>query len=176
MSARECVSCRAAGRMRRSMRERARGFTLVELLVTLAILSVLAAAAFPLVEMSSRRVKERELREALWEIRGALDAYKQASDDGRVLRSSEQSGYPPNLQVLVEGVVDKKDPAARKIYFLRRIPRDPFSDGAGVNAEQTWAKRSYESPHDAPREGRDVFDVASTSAKTGLNGVPYREW
>lgn len=158
------------------MGNRVRGFTLIELLITLAIVSILAAAAFPLSELSARRVKEKELREALWQIRAAIDAYKQATDDGRILRISSESGYPPDLGVLVEGVVNAKDPAGRKMYFLRRIPRDPLADDVTISAHQTWAKRSYDSPPEAPREGRDVFDVYSTSAKAGLNGVPYRQW
>ena len=152
------------------------GFTLIELLVTLAIISILAAAVFPLSEMSVRRSKEKELREALWQIRTAIDAYRKAVDEGRILRSPDQSGYPPALATLVEGVTDAKDPASRKIYFLRRIPRDPMAENTSVAPEQSWGKRSYESPPDAPREGKDVFDIYSLSASRGLNGVPYREW
>lgn len=153
-----------------------RGFTLIELLVTLAIVSILAAAAFPLSEMSVRRAKEKELREALWQIRTAIDAYRRAVDEGRIVRSPDQSGYPPTLATLVHGVTDARDPASRKIYFLRRIPRDPLAENAAQAPEQSWGKRSYESPPDAPREGKDVYDVYSLSRSTGLNGVPYREW
>lgn len=153
-----------------------RAFTLIELLMTLAIISVLAAAAFPLSEMSARRMKERELREALWQIRTAIDAYKQASDDGRIQRIAGQSGYPPDLRVLVDGVHNAKDPAGRRIVFLRRVPRDPFAEDRGLAADRTWARRSYESSAGEPREGADVFDVSSTSTKNGLNGIPYREW
>jgi len=152
------------------------GFTLIELLVTLAIISILAAAVFPLSEVSTRRAREKELREALWQIRGAIDAYRKAVDEGRILRSLDQSGYPPALATLVQGVTDAKDPASRKIYFLRRIPRDPMAENASASPEQSWGRRSYESPPDAPREGKDVFDVYSLSKNTGLNGLPYREW
>lgn len=155
---------------------RAFGFTLIELLMTLAIISILAAAAFPLSEMSARRIKEKELRAALWELRAAIDAYKRAYDEGKIVRSASRSGYPPDLRTLVDGVVTAKDASGGKLYFLRRIPRDPFADALTLPAERTWAKRAYESPPDEPREGRDVFDVYSMSAKSGLNGVPYREW
>lgn len=151
------------------------GFTLIELLVTVAIVAILASVALPLSELSQQRAKEQELRQALREIRTAIDAYKQAVDEGRVIRSLDQSGYPPKLSLLAEGVTDVKSPVARKLYFLRRIPMDPYAENP-ANAESSWGKRSYDSPPDAPREGRDVYDVYSLSTRTGLNGIPYREW
>jgi len=151
------------------------GFTLIELLVTVAIVAILASVALPLSELSRQRAKEQELRQALREIRTAIDAYKQAVDEGRVIRSLDQSGYPPKLSLLAEGVTDVKSPVARKLYFLRRIPMDPFAENP-ANAESSWGKRSYDSPPDAPHEGRDVYDVYSLSTRTGLNGIPYREW
>ena len=152
------------------------GFTLIELLVTLVIIGILATAAFPLSELSVRRIQEKELRDALWQIRAALDAYKQASDQGKIAHSADQSGYPENLSVLVKGVPDATDPNGGKVRFLRRLPRDPFAEDPAVPAEQTWGKRSYDSPADAPAEGKDVFDVYSLSTKSGINGVPYRDW
>lgn len=145
-----------------------RGFTLIEVLVTLAIVALLATLALPLSELSVQRAKERELRHALRTLRGAIDAYKDAADANRVERKADASGYPPTLEVLVEGVRAAKDPKGGKIYFLRRMPRDPFGEN--------WGLRSYESPPDEPREGKDVFDVYSRSEGVGLNGVPYREW
>lgn len=155
---------------------RAAGFTLIELLVTLALVGILAAVAIPMAEVASRRGKEQELRESLRSIRRAIDAYKQAGDEGRIQRSVDGSGYPPSLRALVEGSVDLRDPGGRRIRFLRSVPRDPFSDVPEGPAEASWGKRSYASTHDAPAEGRDVFDVYSRDARTGLNGVPYRQW
>jgi general secretion pathway protein G len=151
------------------------GFTLIELLVTVVIISILASVAMPLSALSQQRANEKELRQSLREIRLAIDAYKQAADEGRVARSLDSSGFPPNLSVLAEGATDVRSPVKKKIYFLRRIPRDPFAD-IDVSAEATWGTRSYDSPPEAPHAGKDVFDVYSQSERTGLNGVPYREW
>jgi general secretion pathway protein G len=151
------------------------GFTLIELLVTVVIVAILASVAMPLSALSQQRTKEQELRQSLREIRMAIDAYKQAVDEGKVARSLDQSGYPPKLSILVAGTTDVKSPVSKKMYFLRRIPRDPFAE-ADVDAESSWGKRSYDSPPDAPHTGKDVYDVYSQSDQTGLNGVPYREW
>lgn len=153
-----------------------RGFTLIELVVTVAIVGILAAGAFPLAELGAQRMRESELRQSLRQIRAALDAYKDAYDAGRIEQIAGASGYPPNLATLVGGVRDVTDPGGARIYFLRRIPRDPFHPDARVAAERTWGKRSYASPPEAPREGADVFDVYSLSNRVGLNGIPYREW
>lgn len=152
------------------------GFTLIELLVTLAIIAVLASIAFPMVELKKQRERERELRMALIEIRTALNAYKKAGDEGRIMRRAGESGFPKTLQDLVDGVEDVKDPARRKLYFLRRIPRDPMFPDQNALGHLTWGKRSYSSPADKPAEGADVFDVFSKSLEIGLNGIPYREW
>jgi general secretion pathway protein G len=154
---------------------RARGFTLIEMLVVLAMLGVLAAAARPLLEVSVQRAREHELRAALRSLRGAIDAYKQAAEAGRIARAADDSGYPPNLLVLVDGVRDVKSPQERKLYFLRRLPRDPFADPA-LPPQQTWGLRAADSPPDEPRAGRDVFDVFSRSDRLALDGSRLNTW
>lgn len=157
------------------MRSR-RGFTLIEMMITVVIVSILALGLVPLGELAVQRSKESDLRTALRQIRTALDAYKRAADEGKVERKADASGYPPSLEALVEGVADQKSPGKKQIYFLRRIPRDPFYGDASTPAARTWGLRSYESPPDNPRSGKDVFDVYSLAEGKGLNGVPYREW
>jgi general secretion pathway protein G len=153
-----------------------RGFTLIELLITLAILAVLALLVAPVAQTSVQRARENELRLALREIRNAIDAYKRASDEGRVQRSPEDTGYPHSLADLVAGIEDQRDPKHGKIYFLRRVPRDPFSADPSSDPEAMWGKRSYASEPNEPADGADVFDVYTLATGTGLNGVPYRQW
>lgn len=153
-----------------------RGFTLVELMIVVAIMAILASSAMPLYELTAQRDREKELRVALRQIREAIDAYKRAINDGRIARKADESEYPRKLEDLVVGVPDAKDPEKRKIYFLRRLPRDPMSSDSSLSAAETWGKRAYESPPDNPQEGDDVFDVYSRSQQTGLNGIAYDKW
>lgn len=152
------------------------GFTLIELLVTLAILALLGTLVLPVAEVTVQRRDEQELRRALREIRAGLDAYKKAGDEGRVSKAADASGYPERLELLVEGVPDLRSPKQANIYFLRRLPRDPFNPDAELSDAATWGKRSYASEPDEPKEGDDVYDVYSTSQRIGLNGIPYNKW
>ncbi len=156
---------------------RVRGFTIIELVVTVAIVSLLATAVIPSAQLVYQREREAELRDALRTIRTAIDAYKKAGDEGHIKKELDKSGYPPDLQVLVDGVEDARNPKGGvMIYFLRRVPRDPFWPDAETPAAETWGLRAYASPPDDPQSGDDVYDVYSRSTKTGLNGVLYREW
>ena len=152
------------------------GFTLIEMLITVAIVAILASVALPMTSLTVQRNKEQDLRHALRQIRDAIDAYKQAVDEGRIAKQLDQSGYPPALKDLVGGIKDAKSPKEKYIYFLRSLPRDPMSEDASAAPEDTWGKRSYASPPDDPKEGEDVFDVYSMNERAGLNGIPYREW
>lgn len=153
------------------------GFTFVELMITLALMAMLVTVAVPMMQLVVQRQKERDLRAALTEIREALDAYKRAVDLGEISITSGESGYPKSLDQLVEGVESQRDPNKKRLYFLRRVPRDPMvMDDPSQSPSRSWGVRSYASPPDLAAEGEDVFDVYSRSDTPGLNGVPYRQW
>ena len=158
-----------------SARVVSRGFALIELLISVAILGLLAGGAMTFADVAVQRNHEQELRTNLREIRQAIDAYKAASDAHSIARAADATGYPKTLSELADGVTDITSPKGAKIYFLRRLPRDPMAD-ASISAEATWGLRSYDSPPDNPQPGRDVFDIHSMSTRTGLNGQPYEAW
>jgi len=158
-----------------------KGFSYVELMFSVAILALLATMATPYLEKTIQRKKEHELRSHLREIRTAIDAYKKASDEGKIEKLLGDSGYPKRLQDLVNGVPDLKDPQKKKLRFLRRLPVDPMYPkyvdvGVELSPAETWGKRSYDSDASSPRTGLDVFDVYSFNEQKGLNGVPYQQW
>jgi general secretion pathway protein G len=152
------------------------GFTLVEMVMTVAIVGVLASAALPLASLVSQRSKEQELRQSLLQIREAIDAHRRDFDAGRIAKGTTDSGYPKSLKDLTEGVVDQTSQKKKRITYLRRLPRDPLHADPSVPAADTWGLRSYESPPDEPSPGNDVFDVYSRNKGIGLNGIPYSKW
>jgi general secretion pathway protein G len=152
------------------------GFTLIELLVTLGILATLASLVVPVAQLQVQRSKEQQLRMALREVRQAIDAYKKAGDEGRIPRELNSTGYPKTLDVLVEGAIDQRDPKRKKLYFIRRIPRDVFHEDPNTSDADTWAKRSYASEASEPQDGEDVYDIYSRSTLQGLNGIALKRW
>lgn len=152
------------------------GVTLVEMLITILLISILATAIFPVAQLAKKRQQETELKRALREIRSGIDAYKKAVDEGKVAKRADESGYPPKLESLVGGVPNAKVPGGPSVYFLRRIPADPMADGNEHSTVLHWGKRSYVSSPQEPKEGVDVYDVYSKASGIGINGIPYREW
>ena len=146
------------------------GVTFIELMATLAIISILATGIMPLSRVIYKRTKEIELRNNLRVIRSAIDAYKKMTDDGLIPVSADSTGYPGTLDVLVNGV-DLKEPKKVKQKFLRRVPKDPMSE------DGEWGLRSYaDTPDSSIWGGQDVYDVYSMSDKQALDGSYYREW
>ena len=144
-----------------------RGLTLVELIVTVAILAILAAGAAPIARYKVKREKERELKYDLWTMRDAIDKYKDAADKGAFQTKVDSQNYPPDLQTLVDGV----DVQGKKVKFLRRIPIDPMT------GKQEWGLRSMQDdPTSDSYGGQSVFDVYSKSQGTALNGEKYSDW
>lgn len=158
------------------------GFTLVEMLVTLTLVGVLATVIVPFAQLAAVRQKETELRASLRTIRAAIDAYKAAADAGDIAVAAGDSGYPPSLEVLQDGVVAVRRPGTpadapkKTLYFLRRVPRDPFWTDQVTPAAQTWRLRSYESPPQAPASGKDVYDIASSHDGVAIDGSAYASW
>lgn len=154
---------RTAATQRRSER----GLTLVELIVTTAILAILASAAIPVARFELQREKERELHYDLWQMRDAIDHYKDAADRGAFQTKLDSQGYPPDLQTLVDGV----DVQGKKLRFLRKIPVDPMTGNTD------WGLRSMQDDPDSDSYGgQSVFDVYSKSQGTGLDGTKYSTW
>ena len=143
------------------------GLTLVELIISVAIVSILATAAIPIARFQVKRAKERELRRDLWEMRAAIDAYKDAADKGGMQTKADSYNYPPDLETLVTGV----DIQSKKVKFLRRIPVDPMTGTA------EWGLRSNQDDADSDSfGGQNVFDVHSKSTGTALDGTKYSTW
>ena len=151
----------------RAPRRRERGLTLVELIVTIAILSVLASAALPVARFEYKRQKERELRQDLWMMRDAIDKYKDAADRGAFQIKLDSQGYPPDLDTLLNGV----EVQGKKLKFLRKIPVDPMTGKAD------WGERSMQDDPDSDSwGGQNVFDVYSKADGTALDGTKYKTW
>ncbi len=162
-------NCGFADERSRGSRRVARrnGFTLVELIVATTILLVLTAVATPIVRVTIQRGKERELRRDLWEMRDAIDRYKDAADRGAFQIKLDSQGYPPDLETLVKGV----DSNGKKLRFLRRIPVDPMT------GKDEWGLRSMQDDPDSDSwGGQSVFDVYTKSEGTGLDGTKYKTW
>lgn len=141
--------------------------TLIELITAVIIMAILAGAAIPVARTSIRREKERRLRAALWEMRDAIDRYKDAADRGAFQIKLGTEGYPPDLQTLVDGV----DVQGKKIRFLRRIPEDPLTHSTD------WGMRSMQDdPTSMSFGGQNVFDVYTKSTDTALDGTKYADW
>jgi len=149
------------------LRTKARGFTLIELIVATSILIILTGMAIPLARVTIKREKERELRHALWQMRDAIDRYKDTADRGAFQIKIGSEGYPPDLDTLVNGV----DVGGKKLKFLRRIPIDPMTDGTD------WGMRAMQDdPQSDSWNGENVFDVYTKSEGTALDGTKYKDW
>jgi general secretion pathway protein G len=153
-----------------------RGFTLIEMMVSLALLATLASAAIPIYQRHEQQRNEEELRVALRDIRTAIDRYGQLVEEGVIEKDADMTNWPASLDLLVDGVVNKKSPNKEKIYLLRRIPRDPFCDCDGRKNTETWRVRASTQAPGETTGGKDVWDVSSTSSQPGLNGIPYAQW
>ena len=143
------------------------GFTLIELIVATTILIILTGMAIPLARVTIKRQRERELRYDLWEMRDAIDRYKDAADRGAFQIKVDSNGYPPDLDTLVKGV----DVGGKKLKFLRRVPIDPMT------GDTEWGMRSMQDDPDSDSwDGENVFDVYTKSEGTALDGTKYKDW
>ncbi len=143
------------------------GLTLVELIITITIVAILASAALPIARFEVKREKERVLRRELWEVRDAIDRYKDAADKGAFQTKADSFGYPPDLETLVNGVTVQD----KKVKFLRKIPTDPLMDSA------EWGLRSNQDDADSDTwGGQNVFDLHTKSSGTALDGTKYSTW
>jgi general secretion pathway protein G len=156
---------------------RIKGFTLIEMLVTLTILAILAAAIIPLAKTAVKREREIELRQNLRLMREAIDAYKKLADENKIEIEEDTEGYPPDLETLVEGVEvqeeaeEGEEPGTKIVKFLRRIPKDPMTNS------YDWGLRSYQDDHDSDVwGGENVYDVYTKSMAAALDGTKYRDW
>lgn len=161
-----------------AMRFRHRGFTLIELLVTVSLIGIAASVALPFGALIESRAKEAELRASLRTIRRALDAYKAAADAGAIDKPTGSSGYPPDLDVLANGVPRSKAMGfnSTPMVFLRQVPRDPFVADKTIPGSRTWNLRSYGAAPGDFTPGPDVFDVSSKSDRTALDGSRLNDW
>ena len=153
--------------MKSRRKNRDGGFTLVELIVAIAVIAILAGAAIPVARNVIKRQKERELRQDLWDIRDAIDRYKDAADRGAFQVKLGSEGYPPDLDTLVKGV----DANGKKLKFLRRVPVDPMTNST------EWGLRSIQDDPDSTSwGGQNVFDIYTKSEGTALDGTKYTQW
>ncbi len=154
-------------RLRCSSRQGEAGLTLIELIIVVTMVGILATAALPIAKFQVKRTKERELRRDLWEMRAAIDSYKDAADKGGIQTKADSNNSPPDLQTLVDGV----DISSKHVRFLRRIPVDPMTKST------EWGLRSNQDDTDSDSfGGQNVFDVYTKSQGTGLDGTKYSTW
>ncbi|WP_242641456.1 MULTISPECIES: type II secretion system protein [Candidatus Ichthyocystis] len=149
------------------------GFTIVEAIITALILGIVAGMVLDQKQVVVKRNREQELRRALIQIRSAIDKYREAVSQKIIIQDESIPPYPPSLSILVRGV---KTVNEKTIYFLRRLPRDPFNNEPMEKDEETWNIRSSTSPPGEFSKGKDVYDVSSKSEEIGLNGIPYKDW
>jgi general secretion pathway protein G len=155
------------------IRKKSGGFTLVELIVTVALVSILVGLALPLARNTIQREKEKELRQALRDMRAAIDRNKTAADNNQIMPDAMANGYPPDLETLANGV-DLLTSVGKKIYFLRAVPIDPMSE---CRCNTDWDLRSdQDDPTAGSWGGQDVFDVHTKSSGTAMDGTKYKDW